>query len=117
MSIAVTLPKGGALPDGRSLVKTVDGQVFANSQDVAAFFGKAHRHVLRDITVLIGHSPNLGHGVSLLFAEVRVPHPTVTGRFDPTFDMTRDGFMLLGMGFTGARALEWKLLYIEAFNR
>ena len=31
--------------------------------------------------------------------------------------LTRDGFSLLVMGFTGARALEWKLKYIEAFNQ
>ena len=30
--------------------------------------------------------------------------------------MTRDGFSLLVMGFTGSKALEWKLKYIEAFN-
>jgi Rha family phage regulatory protein len=30
--------------------------------------------------------------------------------------MTRDGFSILVMGFTGAKALEWKLKYIEAFN-
>ena len=31
--------------------------------------------------------------------------------------LTRDGFSLLVMGFTGSRALEWKLKYIEAFNK
>lgn len=31
--------------------------------------------------------------------------------------MTRDGFSLLAMGFTGAKALQWKLKYIEAFNK
>lgn len=31
--------------------------------------------------------------------------------------MTRDGFSLLAMGFTGRKALQWKLKYIEAFNR
>lgn len=31
--------------------------------------------------------------------------------------MTRDGFTLLVMGFTGQKALEWKLQYINAFNR
>lgn len=31
--------------------------------------------------------------------------------------MTRDGFSLLAMGFTGPKALDWKLKYIEAFNR
>jgi Rha family phage regulatory protein len=116
MSAAMAPLKGGALPAGRSLVKTVDGKVFANSLDVAEFFGKAHKNVLRDIDVLIGHGSDLSHEVSSLFTKVKVRHPTVAGRFDPTFDMTRDGFMLLGMGFTGAKALEWKLLYVRAFN-
>jgi phage regulator Rha-like protein len=31
--------------------------------------------------------------------------------------MTRDGFSLLAMGFTGKKALQWKLKYIEAFNK
>lgn len=31
--------------------------------------------------------------------------------------VTRDGFSLLAMGFTGEKALEWKLKYIDAFNK
>ena len=31
--------------------------------------------------------------------------------------MNRDGFSLLAMGFTGTKALEWKLKYIDAFNK
>ena len=34
-----------------------------------------------------------------------------------TFDMTRDGFALLAMGFTGEKALQFKVLFIEEFNR
>lgn len=34
----------------------------------------------------------------------------------PMYLMNRDGFSLLVMGFTGAKALEWKLKYIQAFN-
>jgi Rha family phage regulatory protein len=34
-----------------------------------------------------------------------------------TFDMNRDGFALLTMGFTGKRATEFKLAYTEAVNR
>jgi hypothetical protein len=30
---------------------------------------------------------------------------------------TRDGFSLLAMGFTGQKALEWKLDYIKVFNQ
>lgn len=39
-----------------------------------------------------------------------------TGRLLRCFDMTKDGFTLLAMGFTGAKALEFKLKYIAAFN-
>ena len=38
------------------------------------------------------------------------------GRMQKEYLMTRDGFSLLVMGFTGSKALEWKLKYIEAFN-
>ncbi|WP_142415422.1 Rha family transcriptional regulator [Hathewaya massiliensis] len=34
----------------------------------------------------------------------------------PEYLLTRDGFSLLVMGFTGQKALEWKLKYIQAFN-
>lgn len=39
------------------------------------------------------------------------------GKRYPMFLMTRDGFSLLVMGFTGKDALEWKLQYIQAFNQ
>lgn len=35
----------------------------------------------------------------------------------PMFYMNRDGFTLLAMGFTGSKAMEFKLKYIEAFNQ
>ena len=38
------------------------------------------------------------------------------GKQYPEYLMNRDGFTLLAMGFTGKKALEWKLKYIQAFN-
>jgi phage regulator Rha-like protein len=38
-------------------------------------------------------------------------------RKDPAYRLTRDGFTLLAMGFTGKRALQFKLAYIDAFNK
>ncbi|MDY5481880.1 MAG: Rha family transcriptional regulator [Veillonella caviae] len=38
------------------------------------------------------------------------------GQQFPFYLMNRDGFSLLAMGFTGKKALQWKLKYIEAFN-
>ena len=39
------------------------------------------------------------------------------GRKLPAYNITRDGFTLLAMGFTGQKALQFKLAYIEAFNK
>ncbi len=100
-----------------------NGAVFANSRDVAAYFGKEHRHVLRDIDQLIEkqQSPKLDVGVTIpdgWFVEYVEPRPENNpGRPFRHFDMTRDGFTLLAMGFTGDRALRFKLAYIDAFNR
>ncbi|GGE85565.1 Rha family transcriptional regulator [Niveispirillum cyanobacteriorum] len=90
-----------------------DGKVYANSRDVAAFFEKRHDHVLRDIDNLLKNmdSPKLG---SSMFAQSAAPDGQGVDR--RTFDMTRDGFALLAMGFTGEKALAFKLRYIEQFN-
>lgn len=93
-----------------ALVSIRNGGVFANSRDVAAKFGKRHDNVLRDIDDLIRQDvPG--------FVEVRAETAVGFGtRLDRAFNMSRDAFMLLAMGFTGKSALRWKLRYIEAFN-
>lgn len=91
------------------------GAVCANSRDVAAFFQKAHRNVLRDIDKLIEQEPTLGQGGMLTFEQTPYVEP-VTGQTYRAYAMSRDGFSLLAMGFTGAAALRWKVRYIEAFN-
>jgi Rha family phage regulatory protein len=73
-----------------------------NSRDVAEMFEKQHAHVLRDIDALRGHDPNLDDGNSGWFREIRTEHPTIAGRMDRSFDLTRDGFTLLAMDRTGA---------------
>jgi Rha family phage regulatory protein len=88
------------------------GKVFANSRDVATYFKKDHKHVLRDIRKLISRRPDLNRSKFGL-----VEHPDEKGEMRPTYDMDRDGFTLLAMGFTGDEALEFKLRYIEAFNQ
>lgn len=64
-------------------------------------FEKEHRNVLRDIDALIEHRSDLSHEY---FQEVSTPHPTVPGRSDRSFDMNRDGFSLLVMGYAGHKA-------------
>jgi Rha family phage regulatory protein len=38
------------------------------------------------------------------------------GKTQSMYLLTKDGFVLLAMGFTGQKALSWKIRYIEAFN-
>lgn len=94
------------------VVFTKDGEVFAGSRDVAAFFGKEHRNVLAAIDALIQQEQKLG---LLNFKQTPYVEPS-TGQTYRSYDMDRDGFTLLAMGFTGGKALKWKLRYIEAFN-
>lgn len=88
-----------------------NGKILAGSREVAEKFEKRHDHVLRDIDKLISDSPDLG---SEMFVEST--YQTSRGKTYKCYLMNRDGFSLLAMGFTGAKALEWKLKYIKAFN-
>lgn len=96
----------------RPVIETVNGQPMTNSRNVAAMFGKRHDNVLRDIRGLlkIEEAPCRG-----LFVETTWTDP-VNGQAHPQYLMTRDGFALLAMGFTGARATRWKLDFVAAFN-
>jgi len=93
------------------------GVPVVNSRIVAERFEKRHDNVLRDIDALISTSSNLrGCG---WFRETRVDVPGGNGAILSvrSFDLTRDGFTLLVMGWTGEKALTFKVRYIEAFNQ
>lgn len=89
----------------------------ASSLQVAKHFGKDHNHVLRDIRNLLEDLPEewAASNFGPTFITVDMPHNAA--RQDPAYLLTRDGFTLLAMGFTGKRALAWKLKYIDAFNQ
>lgn len=91
-----------------------DGQAVVSSREVARNFEKEHKNVLRDIENLIKEGcSNLSRP---LFIESQYQHPQ-NKQWYKEYLLTRDGFSLLVMGFTGQRALEWKLKYIEAFDK
>jgi len=101
-----------------SKIVAVGGVPTTTSLDVAEYFAKSHKHVLRDVrgiqsemTALRG-GPKNGPSEFEPFNYVNAQHRPM-----PAYRMTRDGFTLLAMGFTGKRALAFKLAYIEAFNR
>jgi Rha family phage regulatory protein len=78
---------------------------------VAEKFGKRHDDVLKAIRVLLAEMPPEG---LRNFAEIFVEDSY--GRKQPAYEMSRDGFSLLAMGFTGKKALQWKLKFLEGFN-
>lgn len=96
-------------------VQLVNNHAITTSTAVAEFFSKRHDHVLRAIDNL--DCPDKYR--LLNFGE------TVSERKNPSggapiqsrsFTITRDGFALLAMGFTGKEAMRWKIAYLEAFN-
>lgn len=98
--------------DGAPIVFAADGRALARSRDVATYFARPHRSVLRSIRGLLTIEPSLDR---TNFVQIEVPD--VRGRSQPSYDMDRDGFTLLAMGFTGLKALRFKIAYINAFNR
>lgn len=102
---------GNAIP----IVFTREGNVYANSGDVAAFFEKRHKDVLEAVDNLLLLEPSLRER-HFRPTQNSLEMPTGGHRTVRAFEMNRDGFTLLGMGFTGAKALQWKLRYIAAFN-
>ncbi|WP_076641004.1 Rha family transcriptional regulator [Lactiplantibacillus plantarum] len=92
------------------LVIMKNQQAVTSSLQVAKTFEKNHRDVLRAIDNLEIGSAKLR---SQMFAEGTY---TNRGKEYPMYYMNRDGFTLLAMGFTGDKALQFKLQYIEAFN-
>lgn len=94
------------------LVTLDNGTPVVSSRDVAERFGKRHDHVMRDIDEIVAGLPKIGE--TTMFHKTTY---TASNKQEyPMYLMTRDGFSLLAMGFTGPAALEWKLKFIEAFN-
>ena len=92
-----------------------ENTVYITSRMVADKFGKAHRTVLQNIYSLRDTNDKEVREFN------RSNYKLVTYRDDkqreyPEFLMTRDGFSLLAMGFTGTEVVKWKIKYIAAFN-
>jgi Rha family phage regulatory protein len=101
-----------ASPPDEASVRLVDGQPSCFSYDIAENFSKAHKDVLRAIDrVREECGPEFDQRN---FAPV--DYVDGKGRTYRAYRMTRDGFSLVVMGFTGAAATAWKVKYIAAFN-
>lgn len=93
-----------------SLVQVTDGQIVVSSRNIAEHFEKRHADVLAGIENIKTENS----AVTPMFCETT--YTAGTGKAYKEYLMNRDGFSLLVMGFTGKKALEWKIKYIQAFN-
>jgi len=93
------------------LVIIQNRQALTTSTHVADSFEKRHDNILRDIESFKKDVLNFEE----MFFETDMPDSY--GRPRRTFLMNRDGFTLLAMGFTGKKAIQFKLQYIQAFNQ
>lgn len=91
------------------------GKLVVGSREVAENFEKEHRSVLKAIDDVVKEM-GVAQNYADLFIETTYIHPQNKQEYREIL-MTKDGFTLLAMGFTGKKALEWKLKYIEAFNK
>lgn len=93
------------------LVTVKSEEAVCSSLDVAEMFEKKHKNVLQNIDKIVAQNSATK---KMFHFSTRVAADNQEHRI---CYMNRDGFSLLAMGFTGKKALEWKLRYIEAFNK
>ena len=93
--------------------KTDKGTPVTDSIKVAGVFGKQHKNIIQAIRNLLGSAENSAH--ARWFYEST--YLDAQGKKRPMFIMNRDGFSLLAMGLNGAKALQFKVAFIDQFNK
>jgi phage regulatory protein, rha family len=93
--------------------KTEKGTPVTDSIKVAGVFGKQHKNIIQAIRNLLGSAENSAH--ARWFYEST--YLDAQGKKRPMFIMNRDGFSLLAMGLNGAKALQFKVAFIDQFNK
>lgn len=104
--------KKTAIPIPVPIIETVNGKLWTTSLNVADVYGKRHDNVLHDIKAVMNDCPpetNL-----LNFQEIK--YTDSRGRSYPAYRISRDGLMLLVMGYNGPKAMKHKLAYMAIFN-
>jgi Rha family phage regulatory protein len=97
------------------LVNIKESQALTSSLIIAKRFNKSHTNVLANIRELIDKLTLENLAVRNYF--ISSSYMNTRNRKYKTYDVTRDGFSLLAMGFTGMKAFKFKTRFINAFNR
>lgn len=97
------------------ITRNNDGELVVTSRQVAEDFGKNHKEVIRAIE---NHINTLGgaQNCASLFIESKYQH-FQNKQWYKEYLLTKDGFAFAVMSFTGEEAANWKLKYIQAFNK
>ena len=91
------------------LVKqNTNGVVMTSSRRIAEVFGKEHKHVIRNIEENLKYFTKPNFGLS--------EYTDNSGKKNKMYLLDRDFTSFIIMGFTGEKAKEWKVKYINAFN-
>ena len=97
--------------------RVIEGRPVTSSRIVAEYFGKQHHHVVRDIRNLIAQKPDLERNANFGECSETVSLANGATRQVPMYWMDRKGFSILAMGFTGAKALDFKCAFYDQFER
>lgn len=93
-------------------LKVIHGHAYATSIEIAKRFHKEHKNVLRDIERIVADCTEEFNRLN--FEPVK--YRDRKGEMRPSFNVTRNGFAMVAMGFTGSEAIVWKIAFLTAFN-
>ena len=106
-----------AIINVQDFVQVKNSQTITTSEFIAQAFNKRHDNVLQSIDNLLADIDPAFAAQKFRETEISTQNNlgfTVKNR---AYELTKDGFMLLVMGFTGKAALAIKIAYIQAFNK
>lgn len=86
------------------------------SLQVAEAFGKEHKNVLQDIDRILSQVPEIFGRLNFEPSEYALKNNLGFPVKHPMYIITKDGFTLLTMGYTGEKAMQFKVAYIARFN-
>lgn len=100
------------------MITEQNGIPVTTSRAIAEQFERSHKHILRDIQNTLEQLNQTDEGRKFGQSNFGLTEYTTSqNKPQPMYLLTRDGFTLLAMGFTGAKAMQFKVAYINAFDR
>lgn len=97
--------------------RVVEGRPVTSSRIVAEYFSKKHSDVVRAIQTILAQKPELEASRNFAQWSEEVEIGSGAKRTVICYWMDRKGFSILAMGFTGAKALDFKCAFYDEFER